>query len=166
MPAAPRGPAASRVTVVVPTECVGWANMSTRSVLLLRLLPVFLLVTTLSLATACAQQDGIPSVNVTQLRDAMKQKGKSKVVVLDVRTKPELTSPLGKLDGIVHIPLNELSVKLKELSANKSDEIYVICRSGNRSVGATQFLKQQGYNAFNVLGGMIAWREKFGSAGK
>ncbi|MCZ7556971.1 MAG: rhodanese-like domain-containing protein [Bacteroidia bacterium] len=119
-----------------------------------------------SYASACAQQGGIPSSTVTQMRDAIAKKGPGKVIVLDVRTAPELTSELGKLDGIVHIPLSELSSRVNELAKYKSSEIHVICRSGNRSVAATQILRQKGYTAFNVQGGMLSWRSTFGSVNK
>jgi rhodanese-related sulfurtransferase len=117
-------------------------------------------------ASACAQQGGVPSSTVTQMRDAIAKKGPDKVVVLDVRTAPELTSQLGKLDGIIHIPLSALSSRVHELEKYKSAEIHVICRSGNRSVAATQLLRQKGYTAFNVQGGMLSWRGTFGVANK
>lgn len=128
--------------------------------------PILLLIASLSIPTACAQQQGVPASSVTQVHEALTKKGKTDIIVLDVRTTPELTGPLGKLDNIVHIPLNDLSSRIKELSRYSSSEIHVICRSGNRSTGATEFLRKQGYNAFNVEGGMQAWRKKFGSAGK
>ena len=34
---------------------------------------------------------------------------------------------------------------------------YVICRSGNRSGQACEFLAQQGIDVVNVAGGMLAW---------
>ncbi len=129
-------------------------------------LSFIVLAVSLSFASACAQQGSVPSSTVVQLKEALSKKGKTKVVVVDVRTAPELTSQLGKLDNILHIPLGDLSSRAKELAAHKADDIYVICRSGNRSVAATQYLREQGYKAFNVQGGMIGWREKYGSANK
>ncbi len=129
-------------------------------------LALILLTASLSFASACAQQGSVPSSTVAQLKDALSKKDKGKIVVVDVRTAPELTSQLGKLDNIIHIPLGDISVRAKELTAHKNDEIYVICRSGNRSLAATQYLRGQGYKAFNVQGGMISWRDKYGSANK
>ncbi len=132
----------------------------------LLILPALLLVTSLFMPSACAQQQSVPASSVTQVHEGLAKKGKAKIIVLDVRTTPELTGSLGKLDNIVHIPLNDLSSRVKELSKYTSSEIHVICRSGNRSTGATEFLRKHGYNAFNVEGGMLAWRKKFGNAGK
>jgi rhodanese-related sulfurtransferase len=35
--------------------------------------------------------------------------------------------------------------------------IVVVCRSGNRSASATNFLNRNGLDAVNLSGGMIAW---------
>lgn len=88
-----------------------------------------------------------------------KYKNDSSLVVLDVRTNAELTGPLGKLDGIINIPVQKLEASVNELAKYKNKEIAVICRSGNRSLFATQFLIGKGFNAKNVLGGMIAFRK-------
>lgn len=81
------------------------------------------------------------------------------LVVLDVRTAAELSGELGKLPKVIHIPVQELSGRINELSKYKEKEIAVICRSGNRSRMATDILKKAGYNAKNVPGGMISYRK-------
>jgi len=44
----------------------------------------------------------------------------------------------------------------------KDEEIVAYCRSGNRSGIAAQFLEHVGFkNVKNLLGGMIAWRQKY-----
>jgi rhodanese-related sulfurtransferase len=79
-------------------------------------------------------------------------------VILDVRTPQELSGPLGQIDGVINIPLQELNGRLDELKPYKDKEIAVICRSGNRSHYATEFLNKNGFKAKNVLGGMIEYR--------
>ncbi len=37
------------------------------------------------------------------------------------------------------------------------DPTYIVCRSGNRSGQACEFLGAQGRNVVNVAGGMLAW---------
>lgn len=39
------------------------------------------------------------------------------------------------------------------------EDVYVICRSGGRSLKATAFLAQSGFDPINVLGGMGAWAD-------
>ena len=40
-----------------------------------------------------------------------------------------------------------------------SGDIVVICRSGQRSALATEWLSTAGYDAANLMGGMQAWAE-------
>ena len=118
------------------------------------LLPLVLLIINL---TACAQQGERHSMTVSELRDKLNDKD-SNFVLLDVRTDEELTGPLGHIDGIIHIPLQELKQRITELSKYNDKEIAVICRSGNRSNTATGFLRMNGFDAVNVEGGMTEYR--------
>ncbi|TFG97087.1 MAG: rhodanese-like domain-containing protein [Calditrichales bacterium] len=81
----------------------------------------------------------------------------SSLVLLDVRTAEEFNGALGHLPGGILIPLNELESRLSELADYRQQEIIVYCRSGNRSRTATNMMREKGFNAFNMLGGMKAW---------
>jgi rhodanese-related sulfurtransferase len=80
-------------------------------------------------------------------------------VIVDVREPYELRE--GYFPGAVHIPLRSLSPRMKELDPSK--EIVVVCRSGNRSITAAQFLQQGGFpQVSSMAGGMIGWtRQRF-----
>lgn len=104
----------------------------------------------------CAQNDPASNISIEQLKE--KIKNDSSLVILDVRTAQELSGPLGKLDGIVHIPIQELGSRMGELEQYKDKEIAVICRTGNRSSTATSMLRKEGFNAKNVSGGMVQYR--------
>ena len=78
--------------------------------------------------------------------------------VLDVRTPREYDGPLGHIAGSRLIPVQELSRRMQELSGVKDRHIFVICRSGNRSATATVMLREAGFEASNVAGGMQAWK--------
>jgi rhodanese-related sulfurtransferase len=105
----------------------------------------------------CAQQDKDSTMTVQDLKKLMKDD--STLVILDVRTPAELVGPLGKIDNVINIPIQELETRVGELSEYKDREIAVICRSGNRSNTGTKILREQGYKAKNVLGGMIEYRK-------
>ncbi len=79
----------------------------------------------------------------------------SNLVILDVRTPEELTGPLGHINGVINIPVQVIDKRAGELEKYKKDNIYIICRSGHRSGIATKILTKKGFNAINVLGGMI-----------
>jgi adenylyltransferase/sulfurtransferase len=58
----------------------------------------------------------------------------------------------------LHIPLQELGKRWKELEEYRDREIVVYCASGTRSLNATHLLQKHGFNAVNMRGGMSAWR--------
>ena len=105
----------------------------------------------------CAQQDKDSTMTVQDLKKLMKDD--STLVILDVRTPAELVGSLGKIDNVINIPIQELENRVGELSEYKDKEIAVICRSGNRSNTGTRILRENGYKAKNVLGGMIEYRK-------
>lgn len=72
---------------------------------------------------------------------------------LDVREDDEWQA--GHIDGARHIPLRELSGRVGELA--KGRPIVAVCRSGSRSAAAVRELKQLGYDAENLDGGVTAW---------
>jgi rhodanese-related sulfurtransferase len=105
----------------------------------------------------CAQTVNENAVTTDQLQEMMKSD--SNLVLLDVRNPHELEDKsLGHIDGVLNIPLPELEERLSELDKYKGKDIAVICRSGRRSGIATDLLVKNGYNAINVLGGMVQYR--------
>ena len=81
-------------------------------------------------------------------------RGRDDVILLDVREDYEFNN--GHVPGAAWIPLGELPNRLNELPKDKT--IVAVCRSGNRSGQATELLRQQGFDAHNMQGGMLAWQ--------
>jgi len=129
-----------------------------------KVLLVLIIIAFLSVSS-CAQQNlnkqqqvkEKTSMTVSELREVMKTD--SNLVILDVRTPPELTGPLGHIDGVLNIPVQVLEQRIHELDKYKDKNIAVICRSGNRSGIATPILIEHGFKAVNVLGGMRAYNK-------
>lgn len=90
-----------------------------------------------------------PAQYTSQFTDA----GASHLLV-DVRTAAEFAS--GHLAGAVNIPVEALSGRLSEISADQPVVVY--CRSGNRSASAAALLRQAGYTRVLDLGGIIDWQ--------
>ncbi|WP_017379392.1 sulfurtransferase TusA family protein [Paenisporosarcina sp. TG-14] len=83
-----------------------------------------------------------------------KLKNNDHIVVLDVREAAEYA--FDHIPNSLSIPMGELESRLNEL--NKEDEIFVICRTGNRSDFAAQKLAENGFtNIINVVPGMSQW---------
>lgn len=99
-------------------------------------------------------QPAVPEIQVSALA-AERAEGKD-VQIVDVREPEEWSD--GHMPGAVHIPLGELPARVRELDPARP--VVLVCRSGNRSGQATQFLLQRGFrDARNLVGGMIAWAE-------
>ncbi|MFP3886535.1 rhodanese-like domain-containing protein [Priestia filamentosa] len=77
-----------------------------------------------------------------------------KVNIIDVREIDEVA--IGKIPGAKHIPLGELSNHINEL--DKNEHYYMVCKKGIRSGSAGEQLEQMGYNATNVVDGMVGWK--------
>lgn len=72
--------------------------------------------------------------------------------MLDVREPHEWAA--GRIAGAVHIPLAEVPDRLGDLP---DADLLVVCRSGRRSERAAQWLSMNGWDAFNLDGGLLAW---------
>lgn len=73
--------------------------------------------------------------------------------IIDVREVSEMKE--GHILGVIHIPLGLLEFRMHELDKNKP--YIIVCRSGARSSRAVHYLEGQGYDATNMVGGMLAW---------
>jgi len=81
-------------------------------------------------------------------------KNNEEIVVVDVRESAEYA--FNHIPNSVSIPLGELEDRLSEL--DKEKEVFVVCRTGNRSDLAAQKLAEKGFaNVINVVPGMSEW---------
>ncbi|GAA4911258.1 rhodanese-like domain-containing protein [Streptomyces coeruleoprunus] len=80
-------------------------------------------------------------------------------LVLDVREQDEWAA--GHVEGALHVPMSDFVARFGEVTEAVADgrRAYVMCRVGGRSAQVTQYLVQQGIDAVNVDGGMLAWED-------
>ena len=66
--------------------------------------------------------------------------------------------------GGILLPLGNIqTMQIDDIEDLKNEEVILYCRSGNRSGQAAMFLDAMGFkNTKNLVGGMLAWEEKFG----
>ena len=67
----------------------------------------------------------------------------AKPLILDVRTESEWKS--GHLEGAVLIPYDQIGEKIGAVTKDKSQRIYLYCRTGRRSKIAKEALNKLGY---------------------
>ena len=93
----------------------------------------------------------VPTIEVAQVPDPIP----AGVTVIDVREPVEWHH--GRIDGAVHIPITEIPVRAEELPVDQ--QLLVVCKVGSRSAQVTAFLREKGFEAINLAGGMIDWAE-------
>ncbi len=77
--------------------------------------------------------------------------------ILDVRNPEEYQ--ICRIPGSTLLPLPQLAQRFRELDPER--ELIVHCKSGMRSLKATNFLRAQGFrNVKNLKGGILAWADK------
>jgi hydroxyacylglutathione hydrolase len=114
-----------------------------------------------STAVACGLSEKVDGYENTNIQHTLKhwQAGdKSPVpfMLLDVRTVEEYAE--GHIKGALLIPVQELQQRISEVPKDK--QVYVYCRSGVRSVRASNMLVKAGYTRIeNVQGGFMAWKD-------
>ncbi|MBI2217566.1 MAG: hypothetical protein HYU51_09740 [Candidatus Rokubacteria bacterium] len=75
-------------------------------------------------------------------------------LLLDVRQDWE--TKLCRLESSVHIPIEELELRVDEL--DPSDEIVVYCHQGVRSAAVAEYLHSLGFtDVKNLAGGLDSW---------
>jgi rhodanese-related sulfurtransferase len=80
------------------------------------------------------------------------------IFILDVRA-PDEYRELHVPDTSRLIPVEELERRLDELKGLEETEIYVICRSGRRSVTASELLTSHGFKkVLNISGGIMEYK--------
>lgn len=93
----------------------------------------------------------VPGIAVTDLASLL-QGG---ALLIDVREEDEYVA--GHAPAARLVPLQSVPDAVASLPTDAA--VYVICHSGGRSHRAAEFLRAQGVDAINVLGGTSAWIE-------
>ncbi|WP_423147929.1 rhodanese-like domain-containing protein [Rubrolithibacter danxiaensis] len=104
--------------------------------------------------SAFAQQK--ETVKVSEFKKGIK---KEQALVLDVRTPEEYAT--GHIRGAVNIDWkNAEEFKAKANELQKTQPVYVYCRSGARSEKASNWLSTNGFtNVTDLEGGIEAWKK-------
>lgn len=99
-------------------------------------------------------KDGIPTIQVNNPQEL------ADFELIDVRRPDEFNGELGHIKGA---KLNTLGPQLEAYlqSADQEKKILFICRSGMRSMNATQTALSLGFkHVYNMEGGMMLWNQK------
>jgi rhodanese-related sulfurtransferase len=93
----------------------------------------------------------VPAITVDELKQ--RRDAQADFILLDVREPHEIE--ICQIEGSVKIPLQTITTRSAELSAGK--QIIVMCHHGGRSARATAWLREHGFDAVNLEGGIDEW---------
>ncbi len=79
------------------------------------------------------------------------------LIIIDVREPEEFCGSYGHIPGSVNYPWNSGVLEEKYAELPTDADILVVCRSGNRSDQAANFLDSKRFTAIYDAGGMNAW---------
>ena len=79
----------------------------------------------------------------------------SDAFIIDVREDEEVFET-GTIKGAVHLPMMTVPNNLNKIP--KDREIYILCRSGRRSYEVSSYLCELGYEAVNLVGGILDYK--------
>jgi rhodanese-related sulfurtransferase len=78
--------------------------------------------------------------------------------VVDARTLPEYQS--GTIGRAQHAPLTEMPVSMERLALHTNQPVVVLCLSGHRSLPGVRWLRQHGFEAYSLQGGILNWKRQ------
>ncbi len=93
----------------------------------------------------------VPEISVDELAEQLARGAP----LVDVRQPEEYVS--GHVPGAQLVPLATVPENVGRFVHDGPGPVYVICRSGARSMNACEYLAAQGLDVVNVQGGTMAW---------
>ena len=105
----------------------------------------------------CEQNPGQEGWEITPA-DTKRLLDQDAILLLDCRSDPERR--MARIEPSVFIPMDELAQRFDELSPHVEREVVVYCRSGGRSLLVTAALRQAGFHARSMAGGIHRWAEE------
>jgi rhodanese-related sulfurtransferase len=96
----------------------------------------------------------VPEISPADLLDRLKRKPWPQIV--DVRTPGEFAG--GHVRGAVNVSVSSLRSRLDGLGLDAARPVIAVCLTAHRSLPAVRLLRERGFDAVQLAGGMRAWR--------
>jgi len=109
---------------------------------------------------SCAQSTSTKKSDVVSLiaPQELKDKLGEDIQLIDVRTPQEFAE--GHLKGAILIDYFDADFMNKMSKLDKSKDLYIYCRSGNRSGKVTRKLESMGFpKVYDLKGGILNWNQ-------
>jgi rhodanese-related sulfurtransferase len=96
----------------------------------------------------------VPQIEAAALAERLGKKPWPQLI--DVRTPAEYAG--GHVRGAVNLSVTALASGLDALKLDPARPVIAICLTAHRSIPAVRLLRQRGFDAQQLAGGMLAWR--------
>lgn len=112
-----------------------------------------ILISTLTLTVSCeANTSYIEAVKLEE-----KIINQEQIQLLDVRTPEEFQE--GHLENAININWNDPNFIQQTHHLDKTQPLYIYCKSGRRSAAAAQQLSEEGFEVYDLKGGIDNWKQ-------
>ncbi|MGA2419304.1 MAG: VTT domain-containing protein [Candidatus Acidiferrum sp.] len=101
----------------------------------------------------------VPRVHVAEVAAKLQTEGPGKIMLADVRSHGYYSAGAVRIRGSIRIEPNNLSDEIKKFPRDKDMYLYCTCRSEATSASVAHLLREQGFKAFVIVGGLTAWRK-------
>jgi rhodanese-related sulfurtransferase len=96
-------------------------------------------------------------LEITPAETQQRLSGERPPLLVDCRESREVA--LCRIGGALHIPMNDIPMRLKELDPTRETIIY--CHHGRRSLMVAGYLANQGFErVYSLRGGIEAWSDE------
>lgn len=96
----------------------------------------------------------VPEVEPDEFRGWLRESRPLQVV--DARTSQEYRG--GTIARARHAPVTDMPASMTRLELDPALPVVVLCLSGHRSRPGVRWLRQRGYEAYSLKGGVMAWK--------
>jgi len=104
----------------------------------------------------------VPRVQAEQLSSIIQSPDSAHVQIVDVRSHGYYDVGAERILGSIRIEPNNLDEEIKNLPKDKDIYVYCTCARDATSAKVAHLLRERGFNAFVIVGGLTAWRKAGG----
>jgi membrane protein DedA with SNARE-associated domain/rhodanese-related sulfurtransferase len=104
----------------------------------------------------------VPRVQAEQLGAILASPDASHLQIVDVRSHGYYDVGAERIFGSIRIEPNNLDEEIKNLPKDKDIYVYCTCARDATSAKVAHLLRERGFNAFVIVGGLTAWRKAGG----
>lgn len=101
----------------------------------------------------------VPRVQVEELARRLASEQPDSVLLVDVRSQGYYDADTLRIKGSLRIEPNNLREEIKHLPKDKDIYVYCTCVRDATSSRVAHLLREKGFSAFVIVGGLAAWRK-------